>query len=267
MQDDATDRRLAWRRSDNSGSRAVLLPTGSVEQHGPHLPLGTDVFIAARVAAGIAAERPDVLVAEPVPYGCSWHHQGFQGTISVRPATFVAVLVDVCESIAGNGALPILCNGHYGNKAALDVAAAELAARGVRIGAFTYLDHIVEAARALIPEAETAMGHACALETSLALHLWPAAVRVDDVPPGDTPPSWPDPHLLGSDRVTVVRPFEELNPTGVVGRPSEATAEIGSALFDDAVARCGKVVDRLVASHAQPPSTFSGKRRVPPREP
>ncbi len=243
---------LAWRRSSTSRARAVIVPTGSVEQHGPHLPLGTDVFLAHAVAGAVAATRDDVLLAEPVSYGCSWHHAAFPGTVSVRPSTFAALLVDVCASIAAHGALPILCNGHYGNKGALEVAAAELAEQGVRVGAFTYIDQITAVASELVDEPVTAFGHACALETSLVLHLWPDAVSEGDIPVGGTPSRWPDPHLLGPDRVAVIRPFEELNPTGVIGRPSAATAEIGSRLFAAAVERCGAVVDRLLGAHAAP---------------
>lgn len=245
-----TPHRLAWRTSGESRSRAVLVPTGAVEQHGPHLPLGTDMLLATAVADGIAAPRPDVLVAEPIGYGCSWHHRGFPGTVSLRPATFVSLVVDVCSSLAEDGALPILCNGHYGNRAALDVAVAELAATDVRAGAFTYLDQLTDVVRERVADPETAVGHACALETSLIAHLWPEAVRWEAVPAGGTPPRWPDPHLLGPDRVTVVRRFEELNRTGVVGRPEAASAELGAVFFAAAVDRCGAIVDRLLAEYA-----------------
>jgi creatinine amidohydrolase len=241
---------LAWHTSAESRCRAVLIPTGSVEQHGPHLPLGTDFLLARAVAEGVAEGREGVLVAEPVAYGCSWHHRGFRGTISVRPSTFVSVVVDVCRSVSDDGAMPILCNGHYGNKAVLDVAVAELATYGVRAAAFTYLDQLADVAREHITDWQTAAGHACAVETSLVWHLWPEAVRHEAIPAGGTPPTWPDPHLFAAKSVTVVRRFEELNPTGVIGRPELASAEIGATLYATAVERCGEIVDRLLAGTA-----------------
>lgn len=245
----AVGRGLAWRTSGESRCRAVLIPTGAVEQHGPHLPLGTDFLLALAVAQGVAERREAVLVAEPVTYGCSWHHRGFPGTVSVRPSTFVSLVVDVCRSVWDDGAMPILCNGHYGNKAVLDVAVAELAAHGVRAAAFTYLDQLADVLGEHIADWKSAAGHACAVETSLVWHLWPDAVRREAIPAGGTPPTWPDPHLFAAKGVTVVRPFEELNPTGVIGRPELASAELGATLYAAAVERCGEIVDRLLVPH------------------
>lgn len=156
----------------------------------------------------------------------------------------------MCSALAEDGALPILCNGHAGNRAAADVAMTELAAAGVRAAAFTYFEQIGDVIRERIPEPDTAVGHACAMETSLVAHLWPDAVRTEAVPAAGTPPTWPDPHLYGPDRVTVIRRFEEVNPTGVIGRPELATAELGAVLFAAAVERGGAVVDRLIAGYA-----------------
>jgi creatinine amidohydrolase len=223
---------------------AVLVPTGSVEQHGPHLPVGTDTLIAWAIAREVASTMDGVLVAEPIAYGCSWHHMGFPGTVTLRVTTFVAIVVDVCQSLLDKGFIPILLNGHAGNRAALDVALVELAETGYECAALTYFDLIQEDARALIPDAPTATGHACALETSISLYLWPDAVDSNAIPAGDTPGSWPDPHMFAKKEVALVRRFEEINPTGVIGRPALATAEMGERLFNAAVHRCRDAVDR-----------------------
>jgi creatinine amidohydrolase len=223
---------------------AVLVPTGSVEQHGPHLPVGTDTLIASAIAREIAATTDGVLVAEPIAYGCSWHHSGFSGTVTVTVNTFVAMVVDVCRSLLDQGFTPILLNGHAGNRAPLDVALTELAETGHRSAALSYFDLIQGDARNLIPDADSATGHACALETSISLYLWPDAVDSDAVPAGGTPETWPDPHMFARREVALVRRFDEINPTGVIGRPSLATAEIGERLFNAAVRRGRDAVDR-----------------------
>jgi len=97
---------LAYQTSPEVGAeagRVVLIPTGAVEQHGPHLPLGTDFLIARAIADEVARSSHRVLVAEPLAYGCSWHHQTFPGTVSLSPGTYCAVVEDVCTSLATSG--------------------------------------------------------------------------------------------------------------------------------------------------------------------
>jgi creatinine amidohydrolase len=241
------DRTLANLTSPAAGEirgYAMLVPTGAVEQHGPHLPLGTDTRIARAIAEEVVSQMDGVLVAEPIPYGCSWHHLGFPGTVSLDVTTFIAVVVDVCRSLGQQGLIPIMLNGHGGNRAALDVALTALAEDGYRCGAFTYFDLLKEDARDLISDVDSATGHACVLETSLSLFLWPEAVDSKAIPQGGTPASWPDPHMFALKEVSIVRRFEEINPSGVIGRPSLATPELGRHLFDAAVRRCIDAVDR-----------------------
>jgi creatinine amidohydrolase len=250
---------FAWHASPDIAAMAksgvmVLLPVGAVEQHGPHLPVGVDVWIAGAVARAVAAREPGVLAAEPLAYGVSAHHNHFAGTLTLRPATFIAVAVDVCRSLAGNGFFPVLLNGHGGNRAALAVAVAELGETGIRAAAFSYFDLIADDARAILPDIDHGCGHACALETSLMLHLLPAAVHGARIPAGGTPPCWPDPHLFAAAPVTVWRGFEEINPTGVIGCPADASAEAGARLFAAAVERTADTVRRLRQTFVEPPA-------------
>lgn len=239
--------RLAWSSSPELGKTrgAVLVPTGAVEQHGPHLATGVDIWLATAVALGVAGRDPSIRVAEPISYGSSAHHLAFPGTISLRPSTFIAIVVDVCRSLARDGFFPIVLNGHGGNRGALQVAVSELGADGVRSAAFSYFDLIREDAAAILPDADQGCGHACALETSLMLHLFPGSARAEAIPAGGTPSCWPDPHLYSPSPITVWRGFEEINPTGVIGKPADATAEAGAKLYDAAVTRSLEAVLRL----------------------
>lgn len=238
----------AWQsRVELGGRQAVLVPCGSVEQHGPHLPVGTDAWLAEAVAERVAAPRPGVLLAEPLAYGCSSHHKGFPGTVSLRRQTFLALIVDIATSLAGNGFLPILVNGHGGNRGALTVATQELLDQGVDAWVITYFELIEEDVANLLPGYGSAVGHACALETSMVLHLWPDAVHRERIPERSARGSWPDPFLYSKDRVIHPRLFRDLDPIGVVGDPRLATEELGERLFEAAVKRVGDVVDRIVA--------------------
>jgi creatinine amidohydrolase len=224
------------------GRTAAIVPTGAVEQHGPHLPLNTDAMIAEAVSREVAA-RTGGTTTDPLAYGCSWHHTGFRGTVSLRTGTFVAVVSDVCRSLSGQGFIPVLLNGHHGNKAPLRVALTELAEAGVRAYALSYFDRLAD----VFPDSRSSVGHACAMETSFVMHLRPDLVVRDAIPEGGTPPTWPEPHMFGGEEVSVVKPFEVINPTGVIGRPSEASADKGELLFRAAVDRCSETVARVLA--------------------
>ena len=102
------------------GATTVVLPLGATEQHGPHLPLGTDTFRAAALAEQLAAALPDTLVAPVLPIGCSDEHTGFAGLLSLDHTTLAGVIVDCAMRMAGWGVRRlVLLSSHGGNASAL----------------------------------------------------------------------------------------------------------------------------------------------------
>jgi creatinine amidohydrolase len=109
---------------------------GSTEQHGPHLPLGTDTELACSIARSLARQRPDVVVAPALPYGSSGEHAAFPGTLSIGQAALELVLVELVRS-ADAFAGVVLVNGHGGNVTAVARASEQLRAEGRQVLAWS----------------------------------------------------------------------------------------------------------------------------------
>ncbi|MFF0081865.1 mycofactocin biosynthesis peptidyl-dipeptidase MftE [Streptomyces canus] len=199
----------------------VLVPVGSTEQHGPHLPLHTDSVIAESVARRLAYEHG--LLAPTIPYGASGEHAGFPGTVSLGHEALRAVLVETVRSLSLWAGRIVFVNGHGGNVATLDVALAQLRHEGHDVAW-------------LGCEAPGGDAHAGRTETSLMLHLSPDDVRPAEAVPGDTRPLTtllPDLRALG---------VRAVSPSGVLGDPGGATASEGRALFGAMVSTAARLV-------------------------
>ncbi|HEY0121213.1 MAG TPA: creatininase family protein [Rhizobium sp.] len=229
----------------------AILPLGAIEQHGPHLPLGVDSWLSEAVALAAADGQPTMRVCEPFAYGSSEHHRSFAGTMSLSPQTFIAVLVDLCAGLAADGFLPVMLNGHGGNRAAIQVAITTLGQCDIVTAGFSYFDLIADIADEVLPDSAKGTGHACALETSLMMHVLGTSVREDLIPEGGTPPSWPDPHLFAGPAVAVWRRFEAIRENGVIGIPSDARPEAGARLFQAAVERSRATILKIQSDFGQ----------------
>lgn len=207
-----------------STSASILIPLGSTEQHGPHLPLDTDTRIASAVARAVAARlgersQQDWLVAPAIAYGASGEHQSFPGTISIGAAALTTLLVEYGRSAACWADRLVFVNGHGGNVEALSRATALLRAEG-RDAAWS-------------PCAATgADAHAGHTETSVLLHLSPGDVQTDQFLVGNDAPLR---ELLPSMRRGGIAAVSEI---GVLGDPTTATAAEGSRIFAEMVEDC-----------------------------
>lgn len=192
----------------------VLVPVGSTEQHGPHLPLETDTLIAISVAQRLAESRGGY-VAPAVAFGASGEHEAFPGVVSIGIDVLRAMLVELVRSLSMWAGRVLLVNGHGGNLEAITRAVEQLRNEGHNVS--------------WVPCAVTGDAHAGHTETSLVMHLAPWLVRPHHAEPGNTRPIA---ELLPELRAHGVR---EVSPNGVLGDPTGATAAAGAELFEQMV--------------------------------
>jgi creatinine amidohydrolase len=224
---------LAERGSGEVG----LVPVGATEQHGPHLPTGTDTIVACALCDGVS-ELTDAPVLPPIPVACSYGH-GTQlpGTLSLTPELLAAVVRQYAEWAATSGLTRLLfVNSHFGNSASLGIATDHLRLfrPDLQVGSVDWwtADEVV-ATEAVLDGDDV---HAHRAETSIMLAVAPELVRLDRLTTSDDP-----------DRTTdlVFRyTAPALSTNGVTGRPSEATVELGRLLLTRTVEAIAAMVER-----------------------
>ena len=227
--------------------RIPLLPVGTIEQHGPHLPLKIDRWTSTSVCDEAARRAPErLLVMPPVAYGYTSHVMDFPGTITVHHETFIRYVVDVLKSLAYHGFKKIIViNGHGSNTQPLELASRRAMLETDAWVAMANWWGLTTADREFMAtwrESEWPGGcsHAGEAETSIALHLDPTAVRmeraVDVVTDTNAQKSkyhWTD--LFGGAPLRMDGWTSTYSSDGTQGSPTVATAAKGKALFEMAV--------------------------------
>jgi creatinine amidohydrolase len=220
-------------------AEVALLPVGATEQHGPNMSLETDTVVAYRLALRIAAGAyPRAIVAPPLPYGVSYHHMSFPGTMTLSPETFQAVVLEVVESLRKHGVERFfIIDGHAGNQGALDVLMTklrfQLGIRAAYLFYFTIVDDLMrEGAKT------QRWGHACEVETSMGLALQPDIVHGEVLEAGKIrSTSLPYSNVMESPRVGVPLAFDEITENGALGDARQASEEFGLQLTNAVVTR------------------------------
>jgi creatinine amidohydrolase len=235
----------------DEASRAAqlgVLPVGSFEQHGTHLPLATDTIVAAAIARAIA-DAHNLLLLPPITVSCSQEHIGWPGTVSIRAVTLVAIITDVANSLRGAGVDQlVLVNGHGGNYVLSNIVQ-EATVDGPCMALFPGR-HDWEAARqaaGLTSSSHDDM-HAGEIETSLLLHVCPELVR-DGYQDAD--------HVADRSHLLILG-MRGYTASGVIGQPSLATADKGKTVLDSlttSFAETLRVLQHGAASTAGPHAT------------
>jgi mycofactocin precursor peptide peptidase len=223
---------MAWPEVPAGG--LLVVPAGSCEQHGPHLPLDTDTRIAVALAGALARRRNDVVLSPPLTIGASGEHQSFPGTLSIGTDALTGVIVELVRS-----ALPppgsadpspfvgvVFVNGHGGNIDAFAAALDRLRAESRSVDVWH-------------PRVPGGDSHAGRTETSLLLHLEPGVVRAERLSAGSTARWREIGPTVRSEGLAAV------TPTGVLGDPTAASAAEGAGVMRDLVDDLCEQVERF----------------------
>ena len=239
---------LTWPQAERRFAEidVALLPVGAIEQHGPHLPLDTDAWDAERLCDDVAkaCSQPPPIVLPLVPYGVSYHHDDFAGTISISPDTLAKMVHEIGIAAARNGIRKLLViNGHGGNSAALHFAA-QMINRDT--GIFTAVDTGESSDTDIDAMTETPNDvHAGEVETSTTLALRPDLVRMSLATP--MVPRFSSHYLDFTSKRGVgwYAHTKKISETGVLGDPTLATAEKGRKMWNIMVDNLVEFVEDL----------------------
>lgn len=219
-------------RAKAAENAIVVLPVASMEQHGPHLPVGVDTFLCEAVCKGgaeLAVKDAPVVVAPTLWCGMAEHHMAFGGTFTFDIPTYQAVLAAFLTSIKRHGFQRVfIVNGHGGNIAALNAFLPDLTRQtGLILYATTYFELSKDDLGQFL-EDQKSVHHACEVESSMMMVVAPATVKHDRLPEafgmlnGDPRKAYP---------AARYHAFKDLTPTGVVGDARRANAQKGEKLL------------------------------------
>jgi creatinine amidohydrolase len=219
-------------------SKIAILPIGAVEAHGPHLPLGTDNYLAERLSERVA-EKTGAFVLPTLPYGQVWSLKNFPGSINVSNDSLISMLVDIGTSLYEQGfRVFAMINGHLGNAVALKEAARKLYSLhpDFKILYLFYpgVKKVTEEVRET-PSAHASYFHACEIETSYMLYLAGEYVdmsrAITDIP--DIP--------MSAD--VTPTPWEDFTSSAVLGDAKIATREKGEKIIEVAIENMVKLIE------------------------
>jgi creatinine amidohydrolase len=224
-----------------AGSRLCVLPIGATEQHGRHLPTGTDSLIVEAICRGACARTATPVLPTLTISSSHAHTQNWPGTLSYPPRLVIEMVVELASWVHASGfERLLLVNGHAGNQATLKVAVEEIRWRGTPLTGLVHWFSLTPEIKAAV-ESDADDWHANAAETSLLLHLRPELVRVGEI--RDDPDR--------TEGLVFSYSVVETSIDGLTGYPSRGSREHGAQLFETAVAALADLIER--ARREMPP--------------
>ena len=254
MREDVWLQNLTWEEVQQRAvecKKTIILPVGSTEQHGPHLPVGTDTMVAIALAES-AAERTNVLIAPPMWFGWSPHHMILPGTITIRPDVLIEIVYDVIQSLNYHGFDRfIFLNGHR----IVNVSWLQIVGEKVKrdLGVTVIIFDPAYMSKTVIGSLGWGkVGHAEEIESSHMWHCYPELVKMErakDNPHLENPIYHVDPRFPGDTLCYIPSSPDEmkksaLNAGGTTGEPSKANPEGGRKYHEH-------LVEKLVATIEQ----------------
>jgi creatinine amidohydrolase len=232
----------------------VILPVASMEQHGPHLPVGVDTILCegvCRAAAERGGSATPVVVAPTLWCGMAEHHMAFGGTFTFDIPTYRAVLIAFLKSIERAGFKRVaIVNGHGGNVSALNAFLPDLAREtAVDLVVTTYFELALPGLPAILEDQNSVL-HACELETSLMMVLAPGTVKHDRIAEA-AGPNFTNSRDVLMPAVQRFRSLKSFTANGVIGDPRRASRAKGEALLE----LCSKTLADMIAD----PATWTGR--------
>jgi creatinine amidohydrolase len=230
----------------------VILPTGSFEQHGPHLPFTVDTDLVSAVASGVEQKLPGrTLLLPTLPVGMSTHHNAFPGTLDIPQPLYIQVIRELGLSVQRMGARKVfILNGHGGNDIPIRAAMRELKSTipQVRFVFASYWSLGAKSIKEVRKSELGGLGHACEMETAMMLYLHPERVEME-LAKKDGPKHqdiYRKADMQFARPVYFVNEFDEVSASGVVGDPTLATAERGRKFFDGIVGQVSEFVEHFL---------------------
>lgn len=218
------------------GATVAILPVGSFEQHGDHLPLATDTIVACVIASQLATAY-NLLLLPPVTLSCSHEHESFEGTVSISSRTLISIIDDVQSSLTRSGIMYlVVVNGHGGNYVLSNIAQeANVIERRAALFPGREDFRIARESAGMVTTTSEDM-HGGEWETSILLHAHPDLVRSTYAQNDHDAPERP--HLL----ITGIKSYAA---RGIIGRPSAASAAKGQAALDSLTSSFSEVLKVL----------------------
>jgi creatinine amidohydrolase len=242
---------MTWqeiRDAQAAGRTTVTFACGATEQHGPHLPTGTDTYLGTALAERAARLAGNTLVAPTLRPGLSEHHMHFPGSFTLRPSTFLALVEDYCTSLARQGFERIVVFSSHGGNVDTLRAHAPTIARALHpdcalvLGEDWYQRMIKLLADREIPLGKAGV-HGGYTETSMMLAAQPALVDMERAEPGRSDDEFYLPENIGRSQMqSFIQGIQTQSPNGVLGDPLGSTAEVGEDLLDAAAEALAEIL-------------------------
>ena len=254
---------MTWKEAKEAFSMdpVVLIPLGSMEEHGPHSITGD--FLAATEIVKSVAQKTGALYIPVIPFGCSEYFRGYPGTISLSQNTVISILQDICDSLIEHGISKIVFfNGHAGNAAAIEQTARKIRReKGIMVASIDLWQSLSDDFKKELYGEENPFGHGGEPLTSVMMYLYPEEMRLDLLNELEARKEWRGFKINALAKSSIEQGafslffnMEDISTQGVMGNPFVSSAENGKAIVNRIVEIGTEVVEKVMKTDMKPNS-------------